>query len=331
MTDRYEGGGAPAEEELLRAENVTMDFKAGHRQVIHAVSDVSLSIRRGETLALVGESGCGKSTLARTLIRMLPATSGRVYFKGREITGMKEREFAPLRRSMQMVFQDPRASLDPRMSIRNIIAEPLETYRVCASREETTERVRSLLEQVGISGEYLGRYPHQFSGGQRQRIGIARAMALEPELLVCDEPVSALDVSVQSQVLNLLKRLNRETGLTQLFIGHDLSVIHFIADRVAVMFLGRICEIAEKEELYARPLHPYTTFLLDAIPHADPHLRDRERKVLEGELPSPVHLPPGCAFQTRCPWADDRCRSEQPALKDYGGGHLAACHRCRPL
>ena len=298
--------------------------------MVHAVSQVDLTIYRGETLALVGESGCGKSTLGRTLIRMLPATAGQVLFCGQDITAMNDKQFRPLRRRLQMVFQDPYASLDPRMKVRDIIAEPLDTYRVCPSRDETTRRVLELMQAVGIPAEFLNRYPHQFSGGQRQRIGIARAIALQPDLIVCDEPVSALDVSVQSQVLNLLKDLQQQFGLTYLFIGHDLSVINFIADRVCVMFLGTVCEISPKEELYARPLHPYTSFLLDAIPKADPHQRDRHRQVLAGEVPSPLDLPSGCCFRTRCPYATDRCAAERPALRPVGD-RLVACHRAEEL
>ncbi len=229
-----------------------------------------------------------------------------------------------------MVFQDPYASLNPRMTVRDIIAEPLETYHVCAGREETTLRVLELMKAVGVPPEFLERYPHQFSGGQRQRIGIARAIALQPDLIVCDEPVSALDVSVQSQVLNLLKDLQEQYRLTYLFIGHDLSVINFIADRVCVMFLGTVCEIAPKEALYQKPLHPYTSFLLDAIPQADPHLRGTHRKLLSGEVPSPVNLPGGCCFHTRCPYATERCRTEKPELKCYGD-RMAACHRIGEL
>ena len=294
------------------------------------MSQVDLTIYRGETLALVGESGCGKSTLGRTLIRMLPATAGQVLFCGQDITAMNDKQFRPLRRRLQMVFQDPYASLDPRRKVRGIIAEPLDTYRICPSRDETTRRVLELMQAVGIPAEFLNRYPHQFSGGQRQRIGIARAIALQPDLSVCDEPVSALDVSVQSQVLNLLKDLQQQFGLTYLFIGHDLSVINFIADRVCVMFLGTVCEISPKEELYARPLHPYTSFLLDAIPKADPHQRDRHRQVLAGEVPSPLDLPSGCCFRTRCPYATDRCAAERPALRPVGD-RLVACHRAEEL
>ena len=314
-------------EELLRAEKLTKKFPTGKKQFVHALSDADLTLYAGETLALVGESGCGKSTLGRALIRLIPATSGKVYFRGQELTSMSEKEFRPLRRKMQMVFQDPYASLDPRMTVRDLIAEPLETWRVCDNKKQTTEKVLELMERVGLPGEFLMRYPHQFSGGQRQRIGIARAIALDPEILICDEPVSALDVSVEGQVLNLLKKLKKEMNLTSLFIGHDLSVIHFIADRVCVMFLGNLCEIAPKDELYSHPLHPYTKFLLDAIPQADPHLRDRERSLITGEVPSPVHPPSGCCFHTRCPYADERCRTEKPQMEDRGGGHFTACFR----
>ena len=316
-------------EPLLIAEHVCKDFQTGRHQTLHAVTDVSFTIYRGETLALVGESGCGKSTLGRTLIRMLPATSGTVIFDGQCITRMNAREFRPVRKRMQMVFQDPYASLDPRMKVRDIIAEPLITHKVCGGRRAVTDRVLQLMEMTGVPAEYLNRYPHQFSGGQRQRIGIARAIALSPDLLVCDEPVSALDVSVQSQVLNLLKKLKTELKLTNLFIGHDLSVINFIADRVCVMFLGKLCEIAPRDELYNTPLHPYTEFLLDAIPQADPHLRGGHRKILTGEIPSPVNPPSGCYFRTRCPYADQVCAEKAPEMADYGNGHQCACHHPR--
>lgn len=311
---------------LLRTEKLTKEFDTAKKdQKVHAVNQIDLEIYKGETLAFVGESGCGKSTLGRTMIRMLPATSGRVFFKEQEITAMSEKEFRPIRPKMQMVFQDPYASLDPRMTVRDIIAEPLVTYRVCKSRKETTERVAELMQAVGVPTEFLNRYPHQFSGGQRQRIGIARAIALRPELIICDEPVSALDVSVQSQVLNLLKDLQKKYSLTYAFIGHDLSVIHFIADRVCVMFLGCVCEVSSKEEIYEHPLHPYTGFLLNAIPQADPHLREKKRQLLKGEIPSPVNLPSGCCFHTRCPYATEECKKIRPELKDYGG-RKCACH-----
>lgn len=311
---------------LLRAEHLYKTYETGKKgREVHAVSDVSLEIHKGETLALVGESGCGKSTLGRTLIHMLPATAGSVIYKDMDIAAMSDKQFKPYRSKMQMIFQDPYASLDPRMTVRDIIAEPLETYKLCGSREKTTEAVLRLMEAVGIPGEFLNRYPHQFSGGQRQRIGIARAIALRPELIICDEPVSALDVSVQSQVLNLLKDIQKDYDLTYLFIGHDLSVVNFMADRVCVMFLGCICEVADKDELYAKPLHPYSEFLLDAIPIADPHRRNRKRKVISGEIPSPMDLPRGCCFCTRCPYATEECRSIRPELRDIGGRKVA-CH-----
>lgn len=311
---------------ILRAEHLYKTYETGKKgREVHAVSDVSLEIHKGETLALVGESGCGKSTLGRTLIHMLPATAGSVIYKDMDIAAMSDKQFKPYRSKMQMIFQDPYASLDPRMTVRDIIAEPLETYKLCGSREKTTEAVLRLMEAVGIPGEFLNRYPHQFSGGQRQRIGIARAIALRPELIICDEPVSALDVSVQSQVLNLLKDIQKDYDLTYLFIGHDLSVVNFMADRVCVMFLGCICEVADKDELYAKPLHPYSEFLLDAIPIADPHRRDRKRKVISGEIPSPMDLPKGCCFCTRCPYATEECRSIRPELRDIGGRKVA-CH-----
>ena len=311
---------------LLQANKVSKEFSTGKKdQKVHAVTDVDLTIYKGETLALVGESGCGKSTLGRTLIRLLNATRGNVLFHGQDITAMNEKDFRQIRPKMQMVFQDPYASLDPRMNVKSIIAEPLVTYGICKNKAELTAKVMELMKAVGVPVEFINRYPHQFSGGQRQRIGIARALALRPELIICDEPVSALDVSVQSQVLNLLKDLQQEFQLTYLFIGHDLSVINFIADRVCVMFLGSVCEIADKDDLYNHPLHPYTSFLMDAIPQANPHLRESKRKVIAGEIPSPVNLPSGCYFHSRCPYATAECQTVKPELKDYGG-RLCACH-----
>lgn len=312
---------------LLETKNLVKEFPVHGRKgaKVHAVSDVSLTLYKGETLALVGESGCGKSTLGRTMIRLHPKTSGQIFFEGTEITELDEKSFREYRRKMQMVFQDPYASLNPRMTVRDIIAEPLNTYKVCESKEATTARVLELMKAVGVPQDFYNRYSHQFSGGQRQRIGIARAIALNPKLIVCDEPVSALDVSVQSQVLNLLKDLQKESGVTYLFISHDLSVVNFIADRVCVMFLGKVCEVADKESLYSKPLHPYTRFLLDAIPQADPHLRSKEKKILTGEIPSPVNPPAGCRFCTRCPYATDKCRTEEPAMRELEG-HQVACH-----
>ena len=310
---------------LLQAEHLVQEFPAKGSKRVHAVSDVSLTIYAGETLALVGESGCGKSTLGRTLIGLLPPKAGTIAFEGREVAAMSKSERRALRRQMQLIFQDPYASLDPRMTVRDLIAEPLEAQRVYKTREETTQRVRELMQDVGVPEEFLYRYPHQFSGGQRQRIGIARAIALQPKLIVCDEPVSALDVSVQSQVLNLMKDLQGQFGLTYLFISHDLSVVHFMADRVAVMFLGRLCEVADTASLYRKPLHPYTRFLLDAVPQADPRQRGREKRVLSGELPSPIDVPTGCRFHTRCPYATEACRREVPELREVEG-RLVACH-----
>lgn len=313
---------------LLEAKRLVKEFPIGgtkkQPQVVHAVSNVNLEIYEGETLALVGESGCGKSTLGRTLIRLLEATSGEVYFEGQNIVGLSDAQFAPLRRQMQIIFQDPYASLNPRMSVKDIIAEPLTTYGM-KDKKELEVRIKELMKEVGIPQEFYNRYPHQFSGGQRQRIGIARAIALNPKLIICDEPVSALDVSIQSQVLNLLKDLQEQYKLTYLFISHDLSVVKFIADRVCVMFLGTICEVGDTEELYEHPLHPYTRFLLNAIPKADPKARSEEKELLMGEIPSPVNPPNGCRFHTRCPYAKDVCATDAPPCKNYGDRKVF-CH-----
>lgn len=315
---------------LLSARGLSKDFPVSGKRRLHALSRVDLDIYEGETLALVGESGCGKSTLGRTLIRLIPATEGSISFEGQDISSMSEKEFRPLRGKMQIIFQDPYASLNPRMTVRDIIAEPLETHHVCADARETTQRVRELMKAAGLSEEYLYRYPHQFSGGQRQRIGIARAIALKPKLIICDEPVSALDVSVQNQILNLLKDLQKEFGLTYLFISHDLSVVRFLSDRTCVMFLGKLCEVGNTAKLYEKPLHPYTRFLLGAIPGIDPRARGEKRPLLKGELPSPIHPPSGCRFHTRCPYATERCRTEEPLLRDVGGRQVA-CHRCEEI
>ncbi len=312
-------------EYLLEARGLTKDFPAAGKKTVHAVSNVSFQIREGETLGLVGESGCGKSTLGRLMIRMLSPTSGEVLFRGQSVTGMGEKEFYPLRREMQLVFQDPYASLDPRMTVRDLIAEPIETWHLCKSRNEVTDRVRELLRAVGVPEEFLYRYPHQFSGGQRQRIGIARAIAAEPSFIVCDEPVSALDVSVQNQILNLLKELKTSRKLTYLFISHDLSVVRYLSDRVCVMFLGKVCEIGPTEEVYNHPRHPYTRFLLDAVPLPDPSLKGKEIRLLRGDPPSPANPPSGCRFRTRCPYAKERCAAEEPALREADGVQTA-CH-----
>ena len=310
---------------LLEARNVTKLFPAAGKKKVHAVSDVSLQIREGETLGLVGESGCGKSTLGRLLIRLLAPTSGEVWFRGENITALKDSDFRRIRKEMQLVFQDPYASLDPRMTVRDLVAEPIETWRLCGSREEVTDRVRELLRAVNVPEEFLYRYPHQFSGGQRQRIGIARAIAADPSFIVCDEPVSALDVSVQNQILNLLRDLKTSRKLTYLFISHDLSVVRYLADRVCIMFLGKICEIGDTEEIYTRPRHPYTRFLLDAVPVPDPSVRGKEIRLLKGEPPSPADPPTGCRFRTRCPRATEKCAASEPELRDIGGVQ-AACH-----
>lgn len=310
---------------LMHCEGLVKEFPVKRKKVVHAVSGIDLDIYEGEALALVGESGCGKSTLGRTLIQLHKPTAGKVFFRGEEISAMKPREFAPFRREMQLVFQDPYASLDPRMTVRDIIAEPLKTFKVCPDKESTTERVLEIMSAVGVPADFLYRYPHQFSGGQRQRIGIARAIALKPALIICDEPVSALDVSVQSQVLNLLKDLQEKLGLTYLFISHDLSVVRFISDRICVMFLGKVCEIGASEDIYENPMHPYTRFLINAIPLPDPKLREEEKPLMQGELPSPIDPPAGCRFNTRCPYATERCRTEEPALRDINGRKVA-CH-----
>ena len=312
-------------EYLVEARELTKEFPAAGKKTVHAVSGVSLQIRKGETLGLVGESGCGKSTLGRLLIHTLQPTSGEVLFRGQSVTRMKDSDFKPLRKEMQLVFQDPYASLDPRMTVRDLVAEPIETWKLCGSREEVTDRVRDLLRAVGVPEEFLYRYPHQFSGGQRQRIGIARAIAADPSFIVCDEPVSALDVSVQNQILNLLKELKTSRKLTYLFISHDLSVVRYLADRVCIMFLGKICELGPTEEVYLHPKHPYTRFLLDAVPEPDPSLRGKEIRLLKGEPPSPADPPSGCRFRTRCPYATERCATEEPALREIGNVQ-AACH-----
>ena len=313
---------------LLEAQSLVKEFPVtehAKKAVVHAVTDVSLRVYEGETLGLVGESGCGKSTLGRLLLGLVEPTAGRVIFDGTDISTLRGRQLREVRRQMQIIFQDPYASLNPRMDVERIISEPLITHKIYRTREETRQRVLELMSEVGIPGEFLRRYPHQFSGGQRQRIGIARALALSPRLIVCDEPVSALDVSIQSQVLNLLEDLQAEHQLTYLFISHDLSVVRHISDRVCVMFLGRICEIGKTSEIYSHPIHPYTRFLLESVPLPDPKARDDQRQLLTGEIPSPVNPPSGCRFRTRCPYATEKCAAEVPALRE-AGGRMVACH-----
>ncbi|MCG5252132.1 ABC transporter ATP-binding protein [Brevibacillus agri] len=313
-------------ESLLEVKNLKKHFEIGNGIQLKAVDGVTFSIKRGETLGLVGESGCGKSTLGRTMIRLYDRTDGEVLFKGKNVHQLKGKDSAQFNRDVQMIFQDPQASLNPRMTVMDIIAEGLDIHGL--SRGARADRVKELLELVGLSKQHASRFPHEFSGGQRQRIGIARALAVEPEFIIADEPISALDVSIQAQVINLLEDLQQDKGLTYLFIAHDLSMVKHISTKIGVMYLGKMVEMAESFELYAKPLHPYTQALLSSIPIPDPTIK-RERIILQGDLPSPANAPSGCVFRTRCPKATEQCAQEVPEWIEAAPNHWVACHLYR--
>ena len=313
---------------VLQVEGLTKHFPAGSHKLVHAVDDVSFSILRGKTLGLVGESGCGKSSCARTIIRIYEPTAGKIWLDGEDISSLSQKQLLPYRRKMQMIFQDPYASLNARMTVHDIVAEPLRAHKICSSRQEESERVQEMLERVGLNQEHVNRYAHEFSGGQRQRVGIARALILKPELVICDEPISALDVSIQAQVVNMLRRFQEELGLTYLFIAHDLSMVRYVSDDVGVMYLGQLVEKCDADEIYKHPLHPYTVGLLASIPVPNPRMAQKmENSGLEGDLPSPINPPSGCRFHTRCPYATQRCSEEVPALTEISPGHFVACHQ----
>ncbi len=320
------------EKNLLEVSHLKQYFpvQQGLRKVpLKAVDDVSFSIRPGETLGLVGESGCGKTTVGRTLLRLYQPTAGRIVFDGEVLFDSEKKidvNMLPYRKQMQMVFQDPYSSLNPRMTVEDIIGEPLDVHKLYSTKAERREKILSLMEMVGLNAEHAMRYAHEFSGGQRQRIGIARALAVNPKFIVCDEPVSALDVSIQAQVVNMFEELQEKLGVAYLFIAHDLLVVHHISDRIAVMYLGKVMEIADADELNNHPMHPYTLSLLSAVPIPDPETaRHSKRIVLEGDVPSPLKMPTGCPFRTRCRYATDKCAVEMPELTDRGNGHLVAC------
>ena len=318
---------------LVRVQNLKMYFDVDkkmfsrHKRTLKAVDGVSFGIERGRTFGLVGESGCGKTTVGRTIVRLYTPTDGAIYYDGNDIAKLDNKQIAPYRRKMQMIFQDPYASLDPRMTVGDIIAEPIRAHKLYSNDSECKERVRELIATVGLKPDHISRYPHEFSGGQRQRIGIARALASNPEFIVCDEPISALDVSIQAQVVNELEELQASLGLTYLFVSHDLSMVRHISHDVGVMYLGHMVEMAPVEELFAHMQHPYTRALLSAVPIADPDLAAKsQRIVIQGDVPTPIDPPSGCPFRTRCPYAKDICAEQRPEMRDIGGGHYCACH-----
>lgn len=313
-------------EKLIEVKNLKKYFNVGNRAVLKAVDNVSFFIRQGETLGLVGESGCGKSTAGRTIIKLYEPTSGQIIFNGEDISKLKGKQIKKYTKKAQMIFQDPYASLNPRMTVGDIIGEGIDIHKLYTGKDRT-DKIYEMLSTVGLNHEHASRFPHEFSGGQRQRIGIARALAIEPQFIVCDEPISALDVSIQAQVINLLMKLQRDKNLTYLFIAHDLSMVKHISDRVIVMYLGNMMELAKSNELYTNPLHPYTQALMSAIPIADPEIEHkRERIILKGDVPSPINPPSGCKFRTRCRYAKDICAQEIPEFREIETGHYVACH-----